>query len=188
MRRRTLLAVAGWLLAALVATGTGLAAVQVIGAGLTGPAGEVRSPDEVARALADTPPPGGPGAVPPGGPALPDGTVGAPDGTTSSSPAPSGGPVGVSPAPSGGPPTVADGSRRLVVTPGGTVLAECTGQRVWLASWTPAQGYRTGEVERGPDDDAEVTFHGSGGRIEVEVECAAGRPVPTWKSHNGSDD
>ncbi|MDG4788718.1 septum formation initiator [Micromonospora sp. WMMD1102] len=181
MRRRTLLAVAGWLLAALVATGTGLAAVQVIGAGLTGPAGEVRSPDEVARALAGTPPPAGPGAVPPGAPVPPDGTGSVPL-------APPGGTGSASPAPSGGPPTAADGSRRLVVTPGGSVLAECTGQRVWLASWTPAQGYRTGEVERGPDDDAEVTFHGSGGRIEVEVECAAGRPVPTWKSHSGGED
>ncbi|MGI5148657.1 septum formation initiator [Plantactinospora sp. CA-294935] len=171
MRRRTLLAVAGWLLAALVATGTGLAAVQVIGAGLTGPAGEVRSPDEVARALAATPPPSAPGAVPPGGPT------------------PSGGTASVAPTPSAAPgsPAGADDARRLVSTPGGTVVAECDGRRVWLTAWTPAQGYRVGEVERGPDDDAEVTFHGSGGRIEVEVECVAGRPVPTWKSH-GDDD
>ncbi|MEN3615149.1 septum formation initiator [Plantactinospora sp. ZYX-F-223] len=171
MRRRTLLAVAGWLLAALVATGTGLAAVQVIGAGLTGPAGEVRSPDEVARALAATPPPSAPGAVPPGGPA------------------PSGGTASAGPIPSAAPgsPAGADDARRLVSTPGGTVLAECAGRQVWLTAWTPAQGYRVGEVERGPDDDAEVTFHGSGGRIEVEVECVAGRPVPTWKSHSDDD-
>ncbi|GAB3984510.1 septum formation initiator [Plantactinospora veratri] len=163
MRRRTLLAVAGWLLAALVATGTGLAAVQVIGAGLTGPAGEVRSPDEVARALAATPPPAAPGAAPSGGTASPVPTT------------------------SATPPGGADDSRRLVSTPGGTVLAECAGRRVWLSAWTPAQGYRVGEVERGPDDDAEVTFHGSGGRIEVEVECVGGRPVPTWKAHGGDD-
>ncbi|GAA3775997.1 hypothetical protein GCM10022225_74960 [Plantactinospora mayteni] len=173
MRRRTLLAVAGWLLAALVATGTGLAAVQVIGAGLTGPAGELRSPDEVARALAAaTPPPATSGAVPPGGPTPTPGTANA---APTSSAVPPGSPAGT------------DDSRRLVSTPGGTVLAECAGRQVWLTAWTPAQGYRVGEVERGPDDDAEVTFHGSGGRIEVEVECVAGKPVPSWKSH-GDDD
>ncbi|GIG89990.1 septum formation initiator [Plantactinospora endophytica] len=178
MRRRTLLAVAGWLLAALVATGTGLAAVQVIGAGLTGPAGELRSPAEVSRALAATPPPTGFAPPAAGGSAPPSGPV------------PSGGTVGATPTttgPSPGVPTGADDSRRLLSTPGGTVVAECAGRQVWLTAWTPAQGYRVGEVERGPDDDAEVTFHGSGQRIEVEVECADGKPVPTWKTHGGDD-
>jgi hypothetical protein len=151
MRRRTGFAVAGWLLAALVATGTGLAAVQVIGAGLTGPAGEVRSPDEVARAVAATASPGTATSAPATGSAGPEGGTGA---------------------------------RQLLSTPGGTVVAECDGRNVWLASWTPAQGYRVGEVERGPDDDAEVTFHGSENRIEVEVECPAGRPVPSWKKND----
>ncbi|MEQ4304500.1 hypothetical protein ABNF97_24505 [Plantactinospora sp. B6F1] len=103
-----------------------------IGAGLTGPADEVRSPDEVARALAATPPPAAPGAVPSGDLAGP------------------------------------------VPTASGTVPGSAS--------------YRVGEVERGPDDDAEVTFHGSGGgRIEIEVECVGGRPVPTWKAHGGDD-
>jgi hypothetical protein len=151
MRRRTGFAVAGWLLAALAATGTGLAAVQVIGAGLTGPAGQTRSPDEVARALAASTSPGADGPTPS------TGSTGAGPGT---------------------------GMRELLSTPGGTVVAECAGRTVWLASWTPAQGYRVGDVERGPDDDAEVTFHGSGERIEVEIECPAGRPVPTWKKND----
>jgi hypothetical protein len=168
MRRRTGFAVAGWLLAALAATGTGLAAVQVIGAGLTGPAGEVRSPDEVARALAATSGPSGP-------------TPGSSPGTPTSPGATTGLPGTGSPDPAGG---SGHGPRQLLSTPGGTVVAECDGREVWLASWTPAQGYRVGEVERGPDDDAEVTFHGSGERIEVEVECVAGRPVPTWKRND----
>jgi len=161
MRRRTGFAVAGWLLAALAATGTGLAAVQVIGAGLTGPAGEVRSPDEVARALAATS-----GSVGPGPATSPGASTGSPGPGT--------------PAPGGS----GHGPRQLLSTPGGTVVAECDGRTVWLTSWTPAQGYRVGEVERGPDDDAEVTFHGSDERIEVEVECVAGRPVPTWKKND----
>ncbi|MGI5215144.1 septum formation initiator [Plantactinospora sp. CA-290183] len=170
MRRRTGLAVTGWLLAAGAATVTGLAAVQVIGAGLTGPAGEVRSPDEVSRALAASPGPAAPsGAAPPG----PAGS-GSPGTSGLGSPGPS---DPGSPAPGG---ASASGTRRLLSTPGGTVVAECTGQRVWLASWTPAQGFRVQDVDRGPDDDAELTFRGSGRHIEVEVECPAGEPVPSW--------
>lgn len=176
MRRRTGIAVAGWLLAALTATGTGLAAVQVIGAGLTGPAGEPRSPDEVARALAATrspAAPSGPGPVPPG---TPTSTAAMSTGTpfpSTSVPGSSG------PADGSG-----NGSRRLLSTAGGTVVAECAGREVFLVSWTPAQGYRVGEVERGPDDDAEVTFHGSADRIEVEVECPAGQPVSSTKRND----
>ncbi|MEV1287609.1 septum formation initiator [Micromonospora sp. NPDC049679] len=52
MVRRTLLTVAGWLAAAVVATLVGLAAVRVIGAGITGgAAGEVLTREEIARRL-----------------------------------------------------------------------------------------------------------------------------------------
>ena len=43
MGRRTFLVVAGWLATALVATLIGLAAIQVVGEGLTGTPGGVRS-------------------------------------------------------------------------------------------------------------------------------------------------
>lgn len=56
MYRRTVFAVAGWLVAAVAATVTGLAAVRVIGAGITGPVGEVVSEEAVSRSLAATPP------------------------------------------------------------------------------------------------------------------------------------
>jgi hypothetical protein len=68
-------------------------------------------------------------------------------------------------------------SRRALATSGGTVVAECRGADVALVSWTPDQGYRATDVDRGPDDDAEVTFAGSGHDIEVEVRCVDGVPV-----------
>jgi hypothetical protein len=55
MRSRTLLAVLGWLVAGTAATVTGLAAVRVIGTGITGPGGEVLTPAQVASAVGPSP-------------------------------------------------------------------------------------------------------------------------------------
>jgi hypothetical protein len=56
MGRPTLFAVAGWLVAATVATLTGLAAVRVIGEGITGTAAATLSQREVEEQLASAPP------------------------------------------------------------------------------------------------------------------------------------
>lgn len=90
MNRRLLLALAMWSAAAVVAVLTGLAAVEVIGEGITTPAGTARDPDDVARALAgapapqqwpysEEPSPSGPGTSPDGGRgnAVPRDTAGA---------------------------------------------------------------------------------------------------------------
>jgi hypothetical protein len=133
MSPRTLLAVAGWLVAAVAATVTGLAAVRVIGAGITGPAGELVSAD-VARSLAAAAPSATPGAS------------------------------------------------RVVASPGGTVVARCDGATAVLVTWAPAQGYRVKRADQQPGDDhARVTFEGSGGRVEVDVRCAAGQLSVSWK-------
>ncbi|WP_018502679.1 hypothetical protein [Parafrankia discariae] len=50
--RRTTLAVLGWLVAAVAATLTGLAAISVIGDGITDPSGEVLSEARLAQDLA----------------------------------------------------------------------------------------------------------------------------------------
>ncbi|MBO4208659.1 septum formation initiator [Micromonospora echinofusca] len=74
MGRRTLLAVLGWLAAAVLATGIGLGAIRLVGESITGTPGGVRDAAEVERALAGspepTPEPGAPSAGPtdpPGG-------------------------------------------------------------------------------------------------------------------------
>ncbi|GAB3810991.1 hypothetical protein [Micromonospora zhanjiangensis] len=59
MHRRTVLVVVGWFVAAAAATGAGLAAVRVIGDGITaGPGAEVVDADRVARDLAAATPTG----------------------------------------------------------------------------------------------------------------------------------
>jgi hypothetical protein len=61
---------AGWLLAAVLATAVGIAAVGVIGRGLTEPVGESMSGDQIDRALASAGEPSGvPSAAPPSSPA-----------------------------------------------------------------------------------------------------------------------
>jgi hypothetical protein len=68
---------AGWVAAAVLATATGVAAVAVIGRGLSGPAGEVMSAEEIDRALSAAPP------VPiPTPTASPTATTGTPAGAT----------------------------------------------------------------------------------------------------------
>lgn len=149
MGRRTLLATAGWLAAAVLATLIGVAAIRLVGESITGTPGGVRSQAEVERAL----------AAPEPTPATPSG----PAASASASPAVD--------------PSATPGQRRSFSTPGGTAVAECVGSEVRLVSWAPAQDYRVKDVDRGPDDDAEVTFAGPGGEFEVNVGCIGGEPV-----------
>jgi hypothetical protein len=154
MSRRTALALAGWLVAAVAATLTGLAAVRVIGAGLTGPAGGLVSEADVARAVAS----------------------GTPTMVAPSSPLPTVTPAGIPAAT----PSATPGTSKVLSSPGGTVVARCDGAKVVLVSWAPAQGYG-GRADQESDDHARVRFEGSAGRVEVEVRCAAGQPTATSK-------
>ncbi|MDG4765375.1 septum formation initiator [Solwaraspora sp. WMMD406] len=166
MSRRTLFAVVGWCLAAAAATTIGLAALRVVGEGITGgPAGDVLTADEIARQLAAA------SAVP---------SAAAPTAV------PSGSPTAVRPsseASAAASPSTDSGAvvRQVAVTPGGTVVAECDGQLARLVSWAPAQGFVAADVDRGPDDDAEVSFEGPPGEYEVSVACVGGRPEIIWE-------
>ncbi|MFY1651028.1 septum formation initiator [Solwaraspora sp. WMMB762] len=158
INRRMLLTAAGWGLVAGLATLIGVAAIRVVGEGLTGgPAGEVLSQAEIASELAAT---SGPTVI---GPATP-------------SPATSS-PATPSPDPTGGP----DAVRRAAATPGGTVVAECAAGRARLVSWAPAQGYTATDVDRGPDDDVEVSFVGPAGEYEVDAVCVGDQPEIGWE-------
>jgi hypothetical protein len=67
------------------------------------------------------------------------------------------------------------GSPDVIATAGGTVLARCTGDRPEVVSATPAQGFR---VQTEDDDGGpRVRFRAGQTRIEVNLTCAAGRPV-----------
>ncbi|MER5478904.1 hypothetical protein ABT026_18335 [Streptomyces sp. NPDC002734] len=180
MRRRPLLAAGGWLAAAALTTVAGLAAVRVIGEGITSSTGaDVLTPREAARQLASASALPSPAADPAPGPS------GSSEASGSSEPSRSSAPSGSSPevSPSGAAPPASTASVRKVVTsPGGTVVAECHGTLVTLKSWAPAQGYGVKKAEPGPDEHAEVSFEGGSGRVEIRWRCADGRPVASWRT------
>lgn len=187
MSRGTVLAVAGWLAAALLAIVVGIVAIQLVGASITGTTGGVRSQDDIERALAATPPaptgslpPRDPAAEPPdeaidGGPSTatraptsrPADRPGAPAERTAPATAPPTAPV---------PPASPRGIRRDFVVEGGTALAECIGGQARLVSWSPARGVGVEEVDRGPDEDVSVTFDGPDDDYELTIECVRGVP------------
>ncbi|MEU7942570.1 hypothetical protein [Microbispora bryophytorum] len=158
MHSRLVLAVAGWLLAAALAIGTGVAVLGLLGRPLTGPAERPMTAEEIRLALArDTP-------VPP-------------------SPAPAdAAPVDVS----GGqtPGAVPATGRRLISTGAGSLIARCDRGLVRLQSWTPAQGFEVDDVDPGPDDRARVKFESDESGLEIEVRCAGGMPVPRISRHD----
>ncbi|MEH1164342.1 septum formation initiator [Micromonospora sp. CPCC 205539] len=86
-------------------------------------------------------------------------------------------PATAAPSASGAAPTASSGVRRVFATEGGTAVAECSTDGVRLVSWAPAQGYRVRDVDRGPDDDVEVTFKGSSGEYELKLRCVGPEPV-----------
>ncbi|MGW3628483.1 hypothetical protein [Streptomyces sp. NPDC000880] len=156
MPHRPLLAVAGWLAAAVAATLTGLAAVQFIGDEITASIdGGVLTPQQVERQLgaataspSDRPSTGQPSATPTAAPTA---------------------------APS------ATGARKGFTTRGGRVVAECKGATVFLVSYSPAQGFGVKSADPGPDEHAEVTFEGPAGKVEFRAQCASGQPTASWK-------
>ncbi|WP_328653668.1 septum formation initiator [Micromonospora sp. NBC_00330] len=149
MGRRSILVATGWVATAAIATVIGLGAIRLVGESLTGTPGGVRSEAEIERALASPEP-------------VPTGTTG----TASAGPGTTG------PAPS-----ASSGARRGFATDGGTAVAECGVGGVRLVSWAPAQGYRVRDVDRGPDDDVEVTFQGATRGYELKVRCIGSEPV-----------
>ncbi|MEV1156879.1 septum formation initiator [Micromonospora chokoriensis] len=152
MGRRSILVATGWVATAAAATLIGLGAIRLVGESITGTPGGVRSEAEIERALA------APEPVPTGTAPTASGTSAAPGGTSAA-------------------PSASSGVRRGFATDGGTAVAECGAGGVRLVSWAPAQGYRVRDVDRGPDDDVEVTFQGPTREYELKVRCIGSEPV-----------
>jgi hypothetical protein len=158
------LAVAGWLVTAALAAGVTLAAVSVLGSGIFGGSTQTMSQEEVDRALA---------AV----------TV-SPEPDTASSPAPTG-PSAQSPTT--GPPEPAGSDPTVVSSAGGRVIARCTGTAAEVLSWTPAQGFRTEKIERGPAPEVQVEFESDDRDVKVDLRCEDGTPTAEIDDDGGDD-
>ena len=166
MKRRILLVAAAWLLGAALTATAATAAVNALGSGLLGQGSPVLSEDEVQRRLADaarsesTPPP------------------------TTSTPPTTGSPSPGTPSPGTPAPSPSPAGARVLATTGGTVVASCAAGQATLLSWSPAQGYRTDEVNRGPAAAASVKFRADRTELTVTVTCAGDEPRATTATDN----
>jgi hypothetical protein len=144
--------VVAWVATAIAATGAAVAALGLVSGALTGTSGQVMSQDEARAALATRTHSASPSATPavPRTPATPQ--------TATATPGP----------PEG----------ELIRTPGGTVIASCSGGLVTLRSWSPAQGYSVDGVEPGPGREAELEFEaGEGEDVELKLGCSGDHPI-----------
>lgn len=66
---------------------------------------------------------------------------------------------------------------RTVRTEAGSATARCSGATGRLSSWSPAPGWRVKNVDPGPDDTPKVEFESEQGEVRVDFRCSGGRPV-----------
>jgi hypothetical protein len=153
VNRRIVLVTVGWLGAAVLAALVGLAAISVIGNGLTAPATRPLSAAEVADELArqiDTSPPS---PSPSPSPSSPSATAG----------------TGDRPSPT------ASVATQSFPTGAGTVIGRCVGGRPELVSMSPRQGY---EVHDQDDNEGEFRSRGDNhDRVKFEIVCRDGVPT-----------
>ena len=163
MHTRILLGVAAWLAGASVATSGSLLAVSVLGQDLIPVAGEQLSMETVNRALSKEAAeriaagPRRSGARP--------ASLTAPSSPATRHPVPP-----RSPGTTGG---------TVLTSAGGTIVASCAGARAYLVSWSPQQGFGSGDVVRGPATSAQVTFTGGQVTVTMIVSCGTGVPTAT---------
>jgi hypothetical protein len=73
-------------------------------------------------------------------------------------------------------------AERELFSEGGSVLARCIDGDAYLVAWSPAQGYHTDRVDRGPARTARVEFEGEGEdeeEVELTITCVDGVPQVT---------
>ncbi|MEO3810279.1 hypothetical protein ABGB17_14860 [Sphaerisporangium sp. B11E5] len=79
-------------------------------------------------------------------------------------------------------PTASPGSAgRAFTTTGGTVVATCAGGRPTLVAWSPAQGYKTDDVNDSSGHAVTVEFESENTKVAVTIACAGGTPAMTTK-------
>lgn len=74
-------------------------------------------------------------------------------------------------------PSAGVGAAQVLTSAGGSVLARCVDGQVSLDWWTPQQGYRTDDVDRGPGHEARVKFESAAREVELRISCRGGAPV-----------
>ena len=194
---RILAGVGAWLLGAGTATAGSLLAVSLLGRGITDSPGQQLTAAAVNRALAreaqEASQVGRPVPRPSDSAVSAPRPVAARPSVTRTAPAAST-PPATPPAsrpPASPSPQAAGGT--VLMSQGGTVLAECRSAGTYLVSWSPTQGYEATGVIRGPATTARVVFESDANSVTMVVSCpdgAAGPPAASSYTHGngGSPD
>jgi cytoskeletal protein RodZ len=182
-----LLVAAGWLGAVVLAVLVGLAAINVIGSGLTSSGGAPKSEAEVQRDLAALPPSAEP----------PPSQIPSPSPASSASASLGGRPTTAAPAttaPGTAAPTTAApstaGTSRTFGTRGGTVVATCSAAGATITGMAPEAGFAVHERTSGAQAEAEGEFRSTSDnhdRVKFSVTCSGGRPTLSPRSGGGDD-
>jgi hypothetical protein len=144
-----------------------MAAVSSIGSGIFADPTRTLDQSEIAAALASS-----------------SARESSPNGSRTASPSPSPSASPSSEAPSAEP--VAS-MPQAFDSPGGSVIARCTGPDAEVVTWTPAQGYQVeGENQQG--HDVEVEFESDERTVKVRVSCVDGRPAAEIDGDDDDDD
>lgn len=200
MQIRILVGVGAWLLGATAATAGSLLAVSLLGQGIADSPGQQLTTTAVNRALAHeageatassaapapsvTSPAATRAAQTQAPAAQPQQTEVSPSARTSASRSAAPPPTQPQPQTAGG---TAGGT--VLTSPGGTALAECGSAGAYLVSWSPTQGYETGDVTRGPAATTRVTFESDANSVTMVVTCSSGTPAATsYVQSNGGGD
>jgi hypothetical protein len=149
--RTSLMAIAGWILATTAAVTVGILATSTIGHGITNGSVDSLGEDKVAAALAKLT-----------------------DRPSASAPTqPSGSrPTASQPSPS----RASTATTKVLNSPGGSVVARCTGDSVRLLNWTPAQGFTADDDVRREGTAARVKFESEDEEYRVNIACRDGVP------------
>ncbi|GAA2585311.1 hypothetical protein GCM10010435_74190 [Winogradskya consettensis] len=168
MNRRTLLAAAGWLSAATLAVAIGIAALSVIGTGLTTPENKPLSAAEVDRLLREQPP-ASPSAVVPSA-VVPSAAEG----------------VGSSPSPSASASRTPGVASKTLVTRGGTVVARCAAGQAEIVTMSPRPGFSLHE-QQGNEGEFRSTSDNHN-RVKFTITCSGAQPALALRSSGGGSD
>jgi hypothetical protein len=158
VHRRVVLGVLAWLLGVALATGVSLLAVSALGQVMSPAASDQLSMTAVNQALARETAEQPPGLHPPrarGRPRPPRARATRPR----------------------RPPPPGPASGTVLTSAGGTVIAGCAGQRVYLVSWSPQQGFEASGATRGPAATAQVIFTGPQETVTMLASCHRGVPA-----------
>jgi hypothetical protein len=86
-------------------------------------------------------------------------------------------------------PSPAGTNDHTVVTRGGTVIVRCVQSGAYIVGWSPAPGYQTDDLRRGPAANVAITFENTQREVSVNVTCEANTAQPTIhdEATNGID-